>query len=75
MDREILSAILNDVISLAKVSVLWQTMKGPCQMLQSADCDDCMTLIPTRISNYIHYKVWNEITCPFLKFDGATVEV
>ena len=33
------------------------------------------TLIPAWISNYIHYKVWDEITYPFLNFNGATVEV
>ena len=27
------------------------------------------------INNYIHYKVWNEITNPFPNFNGATVEV
>ena len=26
-------------------------------------------------SNYIHYNVWDEITYPFLNFNGATVEV
>ena len=25
--------------------------------------------------NYIHYNVWDEITYPFLNFNGATVEV
>ena len=30
---------------------------------------------PACISNYIHYKVWVEITYPFLIFNGATVEV
>ena len=34
-----------------------------------------LTLIPARISNYIHYKVWDEITYPFLNFNGATIEV
>ena len=34
-----------------------------------------LTLIPACISNYIHYKVWDEITYPFLNFNGATVEV
>ena len=24
--------------------------------------------------NYIHYKVWDEITYPFPNFNGATVE-
>ena len=31
-------------------------------------------LLLTCISNYIHYKVCDEITCPFLNFNGATVE-
>ena len=34
-----------------------------------------LTLIPVWISNYIHYKVWDEITYPFLNLNGATVEV
>ena len=34
-----------------------------------------LTLIPAWISNYIHYKVWDEITYPFLNFNRATVEV
>ena len=34
-----------------------------------------LTLIPAWISNYIHYNVWDEITYPFLNFNGATVEV
>ena len=34
-----------------------------------------LTLISTLISNYIHFKVWDEITYPFLNFNGATVEV
>ena len=34
-----------------------------------------LTLIPVWIMNYIHYNVWDEITYPFLKFNGETVEV
>ena len=34
-----------------------------------------LILIPAWTSNYILYKVWNEITYPFLNFNGATVEV
>ena len=30
---------------------------------------------PSMISNYIHYKMWDEITYPFLNFNGATAEV
>ena len=29
---------------------------------------------PAWISNYIHYKVWDEITYQFLNFNGATVD-
>ena len=32
-------------------------------------------IIPARISNYIHYKVWDEINYQFLNFNGATVEI
>ena len=34
-----------------------------------------LTLIAAWISNYTHYNVWDEITYPFLNFNGATVEV
>ena len=34
-----------------------------------------LTLIRTWICNHIHYKVWDEITYPFLNFNGVTVEV
>ena len=30
---------------------------------------------PAWISNYIHYKVWDEISCPFPNFSGAVIEV
>ena len=34
-----------------------------------------LTLIPTWISNYIHYNGWEETTYPFPNFNGGTVEV
>ena len=34
-----------------------------------------LTLIPACVSNYIHHKVWDEITYPFPNFNGCTVEV
>ena len=34
-----------------------------------------LTKMPAWISNYIHYKVLDEITYPFPKFNGATVEI
>ena len=32
-------------------------------------------LLLTWIINYIHYNVWDEISYPFLNFNGAAVEV
>ena len=32
-----------------------------------------LTLISARVSSYFHYKVREEITYPFLNFNGATV--
>ena len=32
-------------------------------------------LLLTWISNHIHFKLWDEITYPFLNFNGCTVEV
>ena len=34
-----------------------------------------LTFIPAWKSNYIHYDVSDEITYPFLNFNGATIEV
>ena len=34
-----------------------------------------LTLIPAWISNHLPRKVWDEITYPFLNFNGCTVEV
>ena len=34
-----------------------------------------LTLIPAWIINHMPGKVWDEITYPFINFNGATVEV
>ena len=34
-----------------------------------------LTLIPAWISNHIYYKVWDEITYPFVNFNAATIGV
>ena len=34
-----------------------------------------LTLISAWISNYMPNKVWDEITYPFLNFNGCTIEV
>ena len=35
----------------------------------------CMATAKAWISNYVHYKVWDEIIYPFPNFNGCTVEV
>ena len=37
--------------------------------------NDCSNLNPAWISNYIHYKVYDEIIYPFPKFNGAAIEL
>ena len=44
-------------------------------VLQSFMISNTLTLIPPMKSNFIHYKVWDEINHPFLNFNGATAEV
>ena len=34
-----------------------------------------MSMCTDHAKTYIHYKVWDEITYPFLNFNGATLEV
>ena len=34
-----------------------------------------ISLIPARINNYIHYKVWDAITNQFLSLNGAKFDV
>ena len=38
-------------------------------------CYHGLTFIPALMINYIHYKVWGEITYSFPNFKGCTVEV
>ena len=38
-------------------------------------CQYGLTLIPAWISNHMPGKEWDEITYPFLNFNGATIEV
>ena len=35
----------------------------------------CLTLIPACVSYHIHSKLWDEITYPFLNFNGCAVEI
>ena len=41
----------------------------------SALYQEGLTLIPAWISNHLSSKMWDELTYPFLNFNGATVEV
>ena len=46
----------------------FQCIMGPFQLT-------LLTLIPTWVSNYIHYKVYDDITYSFPNFTGAAVNI
>ena len=48
---------------------------GPRNMMRYSANIQTVSLIAAWIANYIHYKVWDEITYPFTNFNSATVEV
>ena len=47
----------------------------PSDIVVTLDISIGLTLIPAWMGNHIRYTVWNEITYPFLNFNGCTVEV
>ena len=64
-DRQIIQ-VYNNTTTTKNIKM--STLLGPLLLTS-------FNLIPAWISNYIHYNVWDEITYPFLNFNGATVEV
>ena len=44
-------------------------------MTRAPFTNKALIIIPAWISNHIHYKVWDEITYPFLNFHHGTIEV
>ena len=48
---------------------------SPLPISSGAFYEHGFTLIAKLISDYIHYKLWDDITYPFRYFNGATVEV
>ena len=59
------------VISLVAIFLEHEFNNDPTNVVSGA----ALTFIPAWINNYTHYNVWDEITYPFLNFNGATVEV
>ena len=56
---------------LKRVAITWQQKEDTSSPFYLHG----LTLIPAWISNYMPRKVCDEITYPFLNFNGATVEV
>ena len=54
---------------------LWVAYRGRYEKTCAPFCLHGLTLIPAWTSNYIHYKMWDEITYPFLNLNGRTVEI
>ena len=46
-----------------------------CDLFSAVICSHGLILIPVCTSNYIHYKMWDEITNQFPSFNDETVEV
>ena len=71
---------INGTITLEPYHMSWQGWAGTIIHLMTMTTrvpfyEHKSTFIPAWISNYIHHKVWDEITYPFPNFNGATVEV
>ena len=68
-----------------KLKFSWSTVQCPltarllaqpvCCGISSPFYQHGLTLIPAWISNYVHCKMWDEITYPSPNFNGCTVEV
>ena len=56
-------------------SVIWRCSNWSPKKCWAPFYKHGLTLTLAWISNYIHYEMWDEITYPFLNFNGATVEV
>ena len=71
--------IMNDCAMRCKISIVHHRYSGANEAAMTITGPSFfkhgLTLIPAWISNYILYKGWDEITYPFLNFNGATVEV
>ena len=61
--------------ALTFIYVLLNVLNGRSLGATCGPFTNTFNLIPAWINNYILYKVWDEITYPFLNFNGATVEV
>ena len=62
--------------------ISWQFLVPRLKIKMNAFCLGCnnssiqtLTSMAAWISNYIHYKTWDDIIFPFPNFNGATVEV
>ena len=73
--RTLLSEIIWKWIFVMMTLCLWHSRHFRCAFCWAPFYSHGLTPIPTWISNYIHCKVWDEISYPFLKFNGAAVEV
>ena len=70
------SNIPNSKVHGANMGPIWgrQDPGGPHVCPMNFAIWDGLPLIPTWISNHMPSKEWDEITYPFLNFNGATVE-
>ena len=61
-------------IGMLLINNPWNIKYGHCSWFDT--CGSSASVHSSlNFSNYIHYKVWDEITYPYSNFNGATVEV
>ena len=70
-----ISMLISSATSMLLTLLKWQWFTHrACADLQGAFNYHGLTSVPAGISNFIHYKVWDQITYPFADFSGRTIE-
>ena len=72
------TTVLVNAVQQYCTDFMWKYLSGP-RYFDSTNShkgsfyEDGLTYMFAWICNYIHYKVWDEIVYPFVKFNGASI--
>ena len=64
----------NDIINVFRTTI-FHSLSSFAQIYHLPKKTHRLSVIPAWVSNYMHNKVWGEITYPFLNFNSAIIEV
>ena len=62
-------------INSNKIEMLTNLISPANLIFKGPSYEHGLTIIPAWVSNYMPGKMWDEITYPFLNFNGCTIEV